>query len=389
MKKTLLITFLTLVAVALGAAGLLAALGAFSGSIDDPTVAPCRRPPTTVSAPRAVLDHREALVRFTCNETQLSGTLYLPLRPGPHPTVVWVHGSGEQPRLSYGPLVASFVDDGIAFFSYDKRGVADSEGSCCPDEHGHFNLVTADAVGAIEAVRSSSAVDDAQVGFVGASAAGWIAPRAAEESSHVAFIALASPGVLQHSLVARFEQEAADGTKPRRARAATPLMEAVRLRPDAVPQAPRHPRPVALRRRRPQRAAAPQRRAAPVDQAATQQGLDDHRLPRRRPRALRRAAHRPPRRAHGRGVGPRPCAHQPLSAARPLHMRGPRGQPSRCRDAAVSGVLHMTRAGLVGTLRLTGPGVPAGQLQVRLAEASSSRARGTLSGRRVTFTFRL
>ena len=72
-------------AVALGAAGLLAALGAFSGSIDDPTVAPCRRPPTTVSAPRVVLDHREALVRFTCNETQLSGTLYLPLRPGPHP----------------------------------------------------------------------------------------------------------------------------------------------------------------------------------------------------------------------------------------------------------------------------------------------------------------
>ena len=214
MKKTVMITFLTLVAVALGAAGLLAALGAFSGSIDDPTVAPCLRPPTTVSVPRAVLDHREALVRFTCNETRLSGTLYLPLRAGPHPTVVWVHGSGEQPRLSYGPLVASFVDDGIAFFSYDKRGVADSEGSCCPDEHGHFNLVTADAVGAIESVRSSSGVDDAQVGFVGASAAGWVAPRAAEESSHVAFIALASPGVLQHSLVARFEQEAAEGTSP-------------------------------------------------------------------------------------------------------------------------------------------------------------------------------
>ena len=215
MKKTLLITFLTLAAVALGAAGLLAALGAFGGSIDDPAVAPCRRPPTTVSASRVVLDHREALVRFTCNEAQLSGTLYLPLRPGPHPAVVWVHGSGEQPRLSYGRLVGSFVDDGIAFFSYDKRGVAESEGDCCPDEHGHFNLVTADAVGAIEAVRSSSAVDGAQVGFVGASAAGWIAPRAAEESTHVAFIALASPGVLQHSLVARFEQEAADGGEHR------------------------------------------------------------------------------------------------------------------------------------------------------------------------------
>ena len=73
MKKTLLITILTLAAVALGAAGLLAALGAFGGSIDDPAVAPCLRPPTTVGASRVVLDHREALVRFTCNEAQLVG----------------------------------------------------------------------------------------------------------------------------------------------------------------------------------------------------------------------------------------------------------------------------------------------------------------------------
>jgi dienelactone hydrolase len=211
MKKPLLITFLTLLAVALGAVGLLATLGAFSGSIDDPIVAPCRRPPTTVSVPRVVLDHREVLVRFTCNETQLSGTLYLPLRHGPHPTVVWVHGSGEQPRLSYGPLVASFVEDGIAFFSYDKRGAGESEGRCCPDEQGRFNLVTSDAVGAVEAARASPAVDDARVGFLGASAAGWIAPRATEQSGHVRFVAIASPGVQRHSIVARFEQEAGDG----------------------------------------------------------------------------------------------------------------------------------------------------------------------------------
>jgi hypothetical protein len=211
MKKTLVLTFLAVAAIALGAAGLLVSLDAIGGTVADPEVAPCRRPQTTVSAAHAVLDHREALVRFTCDEARLSGTLFLPLRPGPHPAVVWVHGSGEQPRLSYGPLVSSFVDDGIAFFSYDKRGVGESEGACCPDEHGRFNLVTADAVGAVEAVRTSSAVDGAQVGFVGASAAGWIAPRAAEESAHVAFIALASPGILRHSLVARFEQEAADG----------------------------------------------------------------------------------------------------------------------------------------------------------------------------------
>ena len=48
-------------------------------------------------------------MRFTCNGARLAGTLYLPLAAGAHPAVVWVHGSGEQPRLSYGPLVASFV----------------------------------------------------------------------------------------------------------------------------------------------------------------------------------------------------------------------------------------------------------------------------------------
>ena len=210
MKKTLLITFLTLVAVALSAAGLLAALGAFGGSIDDPAVAPCRHPPTTVSAPQVVLDHSEALVRFTCNDARLSGTLDLPLRPGRIPP-----SSGCMERRTGTALLRAARGvirrrrDRILLD--DKRGVAESEGACCPDEQGHFNLVTADAVGAIEAVRSSSAVHRAQVGFVGASAAGWIAPRATEESSHVAFIALASPGVLQHSLVARFEQEAADG----------------------------------------------------------------------------------------------------------------------------------------------------------------------------------
>jgi alpha-beta hydrolase superfamily lysophospholipase len=118
---------------------------------------------------------------------------------------VWLHGSGEEPRLSYGPLVASYVGDGIAFFSYDKRGVGDSEGKCCPDVYGHFNLVTADAVGAAAAVRRSPQIDPNRVGFLGASAAGWVAPRAAETSKHVAFLAIASPGVLQHSIVANFE----------------------------------------------------------------------------------------------------------------------------------------------------------------------------------------
>jgi len=204
MQKPLVITALVVAAIALAAAALLLGLGALGGP-EDPAVAPCRRPPTTLSRARVVGGHRELGVRFTCNGARLAGTLFVPLGRGPHPAVVWLHGSGDQPRLSYGPLVASFVQDGIAFFSYDKRGVGESEGDCCPDETGHFNLVTADAVGAIAALRSSPEIEPRKIGYLGASAAGWIAPRAAD-SSKAAFLAIASPGVLRHSLVAKYEQ---------------------------------------------------------------------------------------------------------------------------------------------------------------------------------------
>ncbi len=305
MKKALLITFLALAAIALGAAGLLAALGSLGSSIDDPAVAPCRRPPTTVGTPRIVLDHRELAVHFTCNGARLAGTLFLPADRGPHPAVVWLHGSGDQPRLRYGPLVASYVEDGIAFFSYDKRGAGESEGRCCPDEDGRFNLVTSDAVGAVAAVRESPDVDGARVGFLGASAAGWVAPRAAEQSGHVVFVAIASPGVLQHSIVARFEQEASDGrTEHGCDRAGDPLVAAVRLRPVAVPRAARSAGPLALRRRRPQRPGGVERGRAAPDRAAARQGLEDRRLPRSRARSPRRSSDRSARRAARRSVDP-------------------------------------------------------------------------------------
>src|SRR5205809_5142934 len=192
-------------------------------SVDDPASAACPRPPATIGLPRTSGDHLEAAVHFTCSGSRLAGTLYLPPSTGRHAAVVWLHGSGEEPRLSYGPLVASYVGDGIAFFSYDKRGVGESEGSCCPDVDGHFNLVTADAVGAVAAMRESPAVDGDQIGFLGASAAGWVAPRAAETSAHVAFMAIASAGVLQHSLVAKFEEFAggSESSKPRPSEAET------------------------------------------------------------------------------------------------------------------------------------------------------------------------
>src|SRR4051794_26703654 len=94
MKKTLLITVATVVLIVLAAAAMLFTLGAIGGSVDDPASASCPHPPTTLGSLHVVLDHREVAVHFTCSGARLSGTLFLPRTRGPHPAVVWVHGSG-------------------------------------------------------------------------------------------------------------------------------------------------------------------------------------------------------------------------------------------------------------------------------------------------------
>jgi dienelactone hydrolase len=160
------------------------------GGDADPESARCTSPSATFGDATRVGDHREVAVHYTCEETELAGTLYLPSGAGRHPAVVWVHGSGEQPRLNYGPIVAGLVEDGIAVFSYDKRGVAESGGDCCTNP-GKYNLVAADADGAVLAVRSHPDVDPNRVGFYGASEAGWVVPLAnARLSKPVAFTAL-------------------------------------------------------------------------------------------------------------------------------------------------------------------------------------------------------
>ena len=155
--------------------------------------ASCNAPPVTFAPPAVTADHQEVVVHFTCEGAVQAGTLYLPAGPGPHPAVIWIHGAGEARRLGWGaPLVSSFVQSGVAVFSFDKRGVGESQGTCCPGDKGQFNLLTADVVGAVVALASRSDIDNKHIGLIGASQAGWIAPKVAVIAPHVAFVALAS-----------------------------------------------------------------------------------------------------------------------------------------------------------------------------------------------------
>jgi uncharacterized protein len=175
------------------AVGLLAfASGCGGGGPSDPESARCENPSPTSDQASKVGDHREIGIHFTCEDTVLAGTLYLPSAEGRYPAVVWVGGSEEQPRLGYGPIVAPLVEHGIAVFSYDKRGVGESEGDCCTSP-GRYNLVAADADGAVLALRSRIDIDAKRVGFYGVSEAGWVVPLANSRLQEpVAFTALVS-----------------------------------------------------------------------------------------------------------------------------------------------------------------------------------------------------
>lgn len=190
----------------LAAGALLLISGCGGGGLSDPPGARCDHPRASFGRRTTTPDHVEVPVQFTCVNTTLKGTLYLPKVRGRSPALVWVHAAGPAERLRWGAFTGAFVHAGYAVFSFDKRGVGASQGRCCPGDKGHFNLATADVVGAVDAIRSSAPVDPARLGLFGASQAGWIAPRAAVDSGHVAFVVLAAPGIVTFGQEARYEQ---------------------------------------------------------------------------------------------------------------------------------------------------------------------------------------
>ena len=78
-----------------------------------------------VSADPAAADAvRPTLHTFPAHDgLTLTGWLFTPRTPGPHPTVLWFHGGPEaQERPGHGPLFQSLANRGIAVFAPNVRG---------------------------------------------------------------------------------------------------------------------------------------------------------------------------------------------------------------------------------------------------------------------------
>jgi len=121
---------------------------------------------------------RQLEVRFLSSGATLSGTLTLPIGPGPFPAVAFVHGSGATRRAYLPELSATLVHDGVAVLNYDERGIGQS-GGAYPGEsptNATIDVLARDAEAAARFLGAQPEVHPARVGLAGHSQAGWIMP---------------------------------------------------------------------------------------------------------------------------------------------------------------------------------------------------------------------
>lgn len=131
---------------------------------------------------------------------ELAGTLTLPNGAGPFPAAVLVSGSGPQDRnetlFEHKPfwvLADHLTRQGVAVLRYDERGVGESSGEFGSATTEDF---TQDALSAVQFLKSQGAIDSLQIGVIGHSEGGLVAPWVATQDPSLAWIVcLAAPGV--------------------------------------------------------------------------------------------------------------------------------------------------------------------------------------------------
>ena len=124
----------------------------------------------------------------------LAGTLTLPEKDGSFPSVILISGSGPQNRdeelLGHKPflvLADHLTKNGIAVLRFDDRGTAESTGN--------FKTATSldfarDVEFAIKYLQTRKEINKNQIGLIGHSEGGIIAPMVAAESKDIKFIVL-------------------------------------------------------------------------------------------------------------------------------------------------------------------------------------------------------
>lgn len=131
------------------------------------------------------LPYRQEEVRFQNGDVVLAGTLLVPVAQGPHPAVVFNHGSGPEGRFGSRFLADHVARHGIAALIYDKRGVGGSTGDW---RRATFDDLAADAIAGVRFLQARREINPKKIGIYGHSQGGFIAPLIASRSKDVAFV---------------------------------------------------------------------------------------------------------------------------------------------------------------------------------------------------------
>jgi pimeloyl-ACP methyl ester carboxylesterase len=146
--------------------------------------------------PKKPYPYRDEEVKFRNDKANIefAGTLTLPRGKGPFPAVFLITGSGPQDRdetvFEHKPflvLADHLTRRGIAVLRVDDRGVGGSGGNNAQSTTTDF---AGDALAAVAYLKGRKEINAKQIGLIGHSEGGIVAPLAASQSRDVAFIVL-------------------------------------------------------------------------------------------------------------------------------------------------------------------------------------------------------
>ncbi len=141
------------------------------------------------AAKLAFFTYRETELAFDSAGVVLRGTLFAPRAAGPHPAMVFLHGSGSESRQEFFYVAKLLARHGIAGLAYDKRGAGASGGSTWETDYSGY---AADALAAIQALADRPEIDPERIGLLGHSEGGWVAPLVVERRPQTAFVIVTS-----------------------------------------------------------------------------------------------------------------------------------------------------------------------------------------------------
>lgn len=164
--------------------------------------------PKRPQVPQAPFDYKIQAITFSnpSANIQLAGTLTMPADGQDCPAVVLISGSGPQDRnetlLGHQPfwvIADHLTRHGIAVLRFDDRGVGASEGNFETATSADFMT---DAAAAVAFLQQQQTINPNQIGILGHSEGGLIAPMLAAQNPDIAFIvSLAGPGMAGKDLL--------------------------------------------------------------------------------------------------------------------------------------------------------------------------------------------